>query len=173
MKVSVFFVFLLLFFVFTTILMTWLFWDRQQKLKWLLKRLQKLRSLTDVATKEIDYKILPVSEKAENQLIDKLKKALEEDKVYLDSALTIESLSRQLGTNKSSLSKVINESLDRNFPTLLNDYRVKYALQLFNDPKYSNYTIEAIAEMSGYNSRQVFHKAFKSRVGVPPRRFRN
>ncbi|MCF0174404.1 MAG: helix-turn-helix transcriptional regulator [Bacteroidales bacterium] len=135
--------------------------------------MQKRRGLTDVVTKEINYEESPISDPGDNLLVQKIKQAFEEDKVYLDSMLTIESLAHKLGTNKSTLSRVINETLDRNFPTLLNDYRVKYALELFNDPKNANYTIEAIAELSGYNSRQVFHKAFKSRVGVPPRRFRN
>lgn len=172
MEINQILAFVAAFSLLAAIIFAYLFFDRQFKLKWLLKRLQKIRKLSDVATKEISYQGSDIDSGSENALIGKIRAAFEEEKVYLDCNLTIDALAHKLGTNKSTLSKAINEGLHRNFPTLLNDYRIKHALELFNDPANSNYTIEAIAEMSGYNSRQVFHKAFKSRVGVPPRRFR-
>lgn len=121
----------------------------------------------------IDFESVDVSEGRDRQLLETLHQLLEGDKVYLDSDLTIESLASRMSTNRNVVSKLVNQHLGRTFPALLNQYRVNEAVRLLTDSRSSNYTIEAIAQMCGYNNRQVFHSAFKKETGLTPTEFRD
>lgn len=181
----------LAFFICSTVVFVWLFADRQVKLRRTLLILKKKKMLESISVGEslADIPSAPASAAAEDETPDakethlesgytsdeigqKLKKAFEVDKVYLNTGLTIKKLSEQIGVPKAVLSHYINNTLNLSFPNFLADYRVNEALRLFNDPACDIYTIEAIGEMCGFASRQVFHKHFKRRTGVPPRRFR-
>lgn len=106
------------------------------------------------------------------KLLQKLQKSMEQDKLYLKPELSIQDLARELGTNKTTLSHVINVYLHQNFSTLLNSYRIKESIDLLSDPKLFQEKMEVIGEMCGYCSRQVFHKAFKKEMGITPNHFR-
>ncbi|MCF0167850.1 MAG: helix-turn-helix transcriptional regulator [Bacteroidales bacterium] len=154
-------------FVCATGVFLYLFLNRQFKLKRVWMILKRQRALPQAA----DF-VPACIPSGKDSLVSKLKDAFDKDKVYLDETLTLESLAHKLDTNRTTLSRVINRETGRSFSELLGDYRVKEALTLLNDSAYNNYTIEAIGELSGFSSRQVFHRAFKKRIGVPPRRFR-
>lgn len=124
-------------------------------------------------TATIDFANTNIAEGKDQVFLEELQRLFESEKIYLDSDLTIESLASRMGTNRSILSKLINQHLGRTFPTLLNQYRVGEAVRLLTDAKCSNYTIEAIGQMCGYNNRQVFHSAFKKEAGLSPSEFRN
>jgi AraC-like DNA-binding protein len=58
--------------------------------------------------------------------------------------------------------------LECNFVTFINSYRIEEAKIILLSNKHSNYTIEAISEIVGFNSKSAFNNAFKNRVGVTP-----
>ena len=126
-----------------------------------------------VNTVAIDFSSADLAEGKDRQILEELLHKMEVEKLYLDSDLSIETLSSQLKTNRNVLSKLVNHHLGRSFPSLINQYRINEAVRLLNDPKTQNYTIEAIAQMCGYNNRQVFHSAFKKETGVTPIVFRD
>lgn len=68
------------------------------------------------------------------------------------------------------LSKLINENLNSNFTEFINKYRIEEAKQLI--VTNSNYTIEAIGNSSGFNSKSAFYKAFKAYAGTTPAKFK-
>lgn len=109
----------------------------------------------------------------EKLLVEKLKSAMDNDKVYLDAGLTIERLAKIVGTSKSVLSHLINNGLNQNYATYISSYRIREALQLLSNEKYHKYKIEAIGEMCGFANRQVFHATFKKEMGITPTHFRN
>lgn len=108
----------------------------------------------------------------EDTLMNRLQEMFENDKIYLYNHLSLSDLAKRLGVSRVLLSRTINTRTQRNFPTLLNEYRVKEAVRLLKDEKTQNYKMEIIAEMCGYRNRQVFHSAFKRCVGVTPTQFR-
>ncbi|MBO7648408.1 MAG: helix-turn-helix transcriptional regulator [Bacteroidales bacterium] len=107
------------------------------------------------------------------KLLQKLQTSMEQGKLYLRPELNIQDLAKELGTNKTTLSHVINACLHQNFSSLLNSYRIKESLSLLSDPQYFQEKMEVIGEMCGYSNRQVFHKAFKKEMGITPSHFRN
>ena len=53
------------------------------------------------------------------------------------------------------------------------DYnRVNDAMSLLTDKRYLKMTIEDIAEMAGFSTRQSFYSNFYKRLGVTPRQYR-
>lgn len=108
---------------------------------------------------------------------DNLKKRLaayfEEAKPYLNPDLKIDDLCIVLNTNRNYLSKAINNKYGMNFFNFINAYRIKRAKELLSDKKYKHYSIQGVAEMSGFKSSSSFYTFFKQIVGVTPSDFRN
>jgi len=127
-------------------------------------RTNKMEACLDKDNGEFDTK--------EQQILTKLINLFTNDKIYLNSELNINEIAKQLGTNRSVLSKIINTYFNKTCPALLNEYRINEAVKLLMDTKTRNYKMEAISEMCGYNNRQVFHSAFKRETGVTPNDFR-
>ena len=97
---------------------------------------------------------------------------MESEKPHLDSDLTLPKLADHLQIPPHHLSQIINESLKQNFFDFVNGYRVEEAKQLLLDPEKSSFTVLAIAEEAGFNSKTVFNTAFKKGTGKTPSAFR-
>jgi AraC-like DNA-binding protein len=54
------------------------------------------------------------------------------------------------------------------FATLKSDLRINYAVELLSGNLNDSFTIEGIAQQSGFKTRASFYGAFKERVGVTP-----
>lgn len=102
------------------------------------------------------------------EIDEKLTSKLQDELVFLDSNLNIKYLANEIGTNEKYLSQLINNKYNKNFSNFINDYRITYAKGLLHNEKYSNYTIEAIGQMSGFNSKTGFNATFKKETGETP-----
>ena len=100
-----------------------------------------------------------------NEVLLKLEMFEKKNKFIKNYTLT--SLAKELHTNSSYLSKIINSSKQVNFTNYLNKLRIKYAVEkLKTDHLFRNYTVQAIAEESGFNKAQSFSTAFKKETGI-------
>lgn len=98
---------------------------------------------------------------------------LEEEKIFKDFDLSIVQLAKRLSTNRTYLSKIINDEFGKNYSNFINEYRVKEAIALFSDPqKCLTFSIAGIAKESGFRSVSKFIPAFKKCTGVTPCVFR-
>lgn len=107
----------------------------------------------------------------ERELFVKILDRFEKHKAYLDPDLNITDFSKALESNRNAVSKLINSQFDKSFSALLNEYRIKEAINILGKPENQRYTMQAISEMCGYHSRQVFYIAFKKETGVTPNEF--
>lgn len=98
-----------------------------------------------------------------------LKKAFEEEAVYLNPRLNIAELAITVGTNRSYLSAYLNQYLHTTFYEYVNQWRIKRAKKLLVE---SNLTLEQIAEKSGFNSLSSFRRYFRKSAGVTPAKYR-
>ena len=103
------------------------------------------------------------------ELIQGLKKLMQEDKLYLNPNLKSETVASKLGISVHQLSKVLNEHLGKRFSELINTYRVDHSKKLLRTHK--KLTLEAIGNESGFNSKTSFYNAFKKSVGQTPAQF--
>ena len=104
---------------------------------------------------------LPLQEtltKSQNiRIKNRLEKLFNKDHIYLNKDLTIWELSKQLDTNRSYLSQIINTDYGQNFSTFVNSYRVRHAENLQRShPELSQIDV---AEMSGFGSVKSWKRA--------------
>lgn len=91
------------------------------------------------------------------------------EKLYLDSHLSIDTLTRKVGSNKKYISEVFVRSSYGSFYNTINTLRVEYAAELLLTQPEKR--IDAIAMISGFSSSSVFSRLFKQHKGVSPRQF--
>ena len=109
------------------------------------------------------------SESANQQaLYEILLEYMRNKKPFLESNLTEKEMANKLQTNTHYISEVINQRFGYNFTRFVNEYRVNEACKLLSDPNNNHFTIESIAQQSGFNSKSAFNNAFKSITGVTP-----
>lgn len=137
--------------------------------KWIVKKNleiiqteQKIRSISN-----------RVPEEKYNSIIVFLETEFIENKIYTDQELTLEKLAKLCKTNRTYLSKIINEEYKQNYTDLINGYRINEAIRLISDPVISQkYSIEAIANESGFTNISSFNTTFKKITGLTPSDFR-
>lgn len=130
----------------------------------------QLRSLIKTHTKD------PVESQTENPDFSQLRHItyqIEAQKLFLNPYLSITSVAEILGMSVSKLSKIINSQSEKNFPELINAFRIQHATALLSDPRFDNYTIVAIGLESGFNSKSAFYAAFKKQHDLSPSDYRN
>ncbi|MBP5317430.1 MAG: helix-turn-helix transcriptional regulator [Bacteroidales bacterium] len=155
-----------------TIILAYLYVDKNRNLLTLVSKSARSQNIPEVLGYDIDFDKITVKDDNDAKLLADLRDLLENKEVFLDKSLTIESLAKMAGTNKARMSQFINKVFGCNFPTLLSNYRVTKAVAMFSDPANSIYTVEAIGENCGFNNRQAFHSSFKKKIGMPPSKFR-
>lgn len=101
----------------------------------------------------------------------RLFRLLEEDKVYSDDSVSLDSLSKKLAVSPRILSRLINEKLDKSFYDLINHYRIEDAKKQLLDEK-NNKAILEIAYDIGFNTKSSFNRAFKKETGMTPSQFK-
>lgn len=104
-------------------------------------------------------------------LKEKIEIIMLEEKLYRNPGLTLSELAQKVGTNRHSLSKVINDGLGMNFNDFVNSYRVSEFKVLALDENHKNHTLLAIAHIVGFNSKSAFNRSFKKLEQCTPREF--
>ena len=106
------------------------------------------------------------------QLASELQQLFETEKIYRQQGLNVDDVVKLLDTNSKYLSNVISQYYGKNFTGYVNTFRVEEAIEMLKQQgeggKYANYTIQAIGEMVGFNSRTSFYRTFKRIIGVTP-----
>ncbi|MVZ67058.1 helix-turn-helix domain-containing protein [Sphingobacterium sp. DK4209] len=106
-----------------------------------------------------------------HKLLDKLVQ-FEHGDLFVDSRMSLSYLASYLGTNTITLSKIINTYKEMNFNDYINGLRIRYIIErIKNEPKFEQYKISYLAEVSGFSSHSIFSKAFKKSTGVTPSQF--
>ena len=117
------------------------------------------------------YEQSKLSQDKTRYCLNKLDQMMTVEKKYLDSELSLKSLSENLEVNTTYLSQIINEHLGKNFNDYINHYRVQEAKDLILDPKEKKINLTDIAFQSGFNSIPSFNRVFKKMTGFNPSQF--
>ena len=97
---------------------------------------------------------------------------MKKEKPFLFSEISYDEVCKKLNTNRTYLSKAINESYNKSFPEVINYFRIKEASLYLSDPKYNHLSIEGIGQMTGFNYKAAFYSNFKKQMGITPSFFR-
>lgn len=113
-----------------------------------------------------------VPDSAENDLKTRLLRLFEHDKIYQVNDLRISTVSESLLTNRTYISKLINDKFEMNFNEFVNKYRVEEAKQLLLSRENNKFTMEYIAQQAGFGSVASFSRIFKEIQGTTPGKYR-
>ncbi|MBN1531116.1 MAG: AraC family transcriptional regulator [Spirochaetes bacterium] len=103
-------------------------------------------------------------------VIGRMMEMIENEKVYRDPEITIQSLSNSLEISAYHLSLILNEKMRMNFRSFINRYRLEEAKRLLtHEPEKS---IIEVAFAVGFNSKTAFNTLFSREAGVTPREYR-
>ena len=97
----------------------------------------------------------------------------EEKNIFLDEDISLEKLSKLVGTNTTYLSNTINQHCGCNLHTFINTYRIHYAEKLLisNADKLlvgGKNNMKDMYKKSGFASRSAFYVAFHNVAGTSP-----
>lgn len=102
-----------------------------------------------------------------DSLLSRFRRLMADEQLYLHPSLTLGDVAERLHTNKTYISKLVNNTYNLGFPELVNTLRVDYA------KRYILHHREAkqleIAEASGFLSASSFNNTFKAVTGVTPK----
>lgn len=106
------------------------------------------------------------SSQRNSDLMSRFREIMEEQKPYLDASVTIDEIAGILRTNRTTLSRLINENFGMNFRQLLNSYRVKEAIMIFS--KNNDISMEDLRNAAGFKSVGTFTSSFSRFTGCTP-----
>ncbi|NAS10695.1 helix-turn-helix domain-containing protein [Poritiphilus flavus] len=101
----------------------------------------------------------------------KLDHLMNEKKLYADPNLSLDALAGAMDLPPKYLSTILNNALGKNFYDFVNQYRIEEVKERLGDRNYSNLTIEAIANQSGFRSKSSFNAAFRKQMRMTPREY--
>lgn len=108
--------------------------------------------------------------KNHHNLGPKTEKIIVSEKLYLNPELTISILAKEVGTNRTYLSRFFSEEKQSNFRDYINVLRADHAMTLLISNK--QYTLADIAMLSGFGSVRALNRAFLKNHGKLPSQLR-
>ena len=110
--------------------------------------------------------------KAEAQLLQaKLDSLMMNERVFLQSNLTLAEVSEKINTSTNNLSWLLNNTYHTTFYDYINGYRVKEFVKKVANEEHLQHTILALSMDAGFNSKSTFNKAFKNEMNETPSNF--
>ncbi|AOP35631.1 hypothetical protein A0128_18345 [Leptospira tipperaryensis] len=92
-------------------------------------------------------------------------------KIFLDEALTLAKLAKDLDIHAHQLSEILNTRLQQTFREYITQFRLEESARLLKEE--SDRSVLSIVYASGFNSKSAFHKLFQERFGCSPSSYRS
>jgi len=138
--------------------------EKKKLLSELQKRIESLQPLPC----NLSYKSPPPSEEKTEKVLNTLFRLMKDEQLFLDSEITLKSLSCRAQTNSTTLSRVLNERLEIGFNDFIYHYRIEKAKAIMGAPDVDSWSIVDICFEVGFNSVPTFYRAFKKHTGQSP-----
>ena len=109
---------------------------------------------------------------ANEEYVDRVIKFMDDEKPYLKSNITLDTLSELIDVPARELTALLNGHFKMNYYEFINNYRIKEAKLILAQDVNQEKTISDVFLAVGFNSKSVFNTFFKKNVGVTPTDFR-
>jgi AraC-like DNA-binding protein len=130
----------------------------------------------NIATEEaeiIEIDSTPIEESTPseetNSWKEKILHLMQAGKAYEDPELSLTQVAKQLQSNPSHISKMVNKGFGVNFNDFVNQYRIEGVKEMLNNGEHKKQTLLGIAFECGFNSKATFNRAFKKVTGLSPK----
>ena len=95
-----------------------------------------------------------------------------ENKLYHNPDLSLNLLSKHVAISEREISNAINQHLNKNFYTFINEFRVEEVITKIKDSNNVHIKILNLAFDAGFNSKPTFNRVFKEYTGNSPSFYR-
>lgn len=105
------------------------------------------------------------------EIFSRLEQMMRQDRIYKDPELSRDKIASMLGTNRTYVSKIVNDVCRKSVVQYINDYRIDHAIKMLSDPQ-NDFQIKEVEYESGFSVSATFFKLFKEKVGMSPSKYR-
>ncbi|MNL68388.1 DNA-binding transcriptional regulator AraC [compost metagenome] len=91
---------------------------------------------------------------------------MRENSLYKNANLSVSELAKTISIPSHQLSQLLNDQLQKNFTSYVNEYRIHEACRMIAEGH--QFSLEAIGYEVGFNSKSTFYTAFKKINSVTP-----
>lgn len=127
----------------------------------------KENDINDVEINTKIYKNSPLTDELAFDYKDRITNYFENQSVYLDSKLSVDTLAKELAIPKHYFSQLFNVYFEKSFHSFVAEYRILYAIELVN-VNNGRLKIESLAHSCGFSSKTSLNKYFKEITGFTP-----
>ena len=106
-----------------------------------------------------------------NEVFAKIQSLLSGSNGYLNPNYVISNISVETGFRDGIVRDSIKKNTSMSVPLYINSFRVEYACKLIKQGYLESFSMEAIAEKSGFNSQENFNRVFKQLKSCTPSEF--
>lgn len=136
------------------------------------RRIKELETNDSSPSAPEKYAASSLTDEKSLELFRILERIMREEKIYKDNSISKDKVAELLGTNRTYLSRIINEQAQLSFTHYVNRFRIEEAIRLLSDPA-NNTPLKAISADLGFNSISTFYNLFQSAVAMTPSQYRN
>lgn len=133
------------------------------------RRIEELQNKENTPEK---YASSSLSDEKSIELFRRLERMMREEKIFKDNTLSKDKVAELLETNRTYLSRIINEQAQTSFTHYVNRFRIEEAIRLLSDPT-NDTPLKALASDLGFNSISTFYNLFQTSVGMTPAQYRS
>lgn len=133
---------------------------------------RRISELENQGSNPTKYASSSLTDEKSMVLFRQLEHLMRNEKIYRDNELTKDKVSELLGTNRTYLSRIINEQTQMSFTYYVNRFRIEEAIRQLSDPA-NDIPLKALASELGFNSLSTFYNLFQSAVGMTPAQYRS
>ena len=104
-------------------------------------------------------------------IFERLDAFLRKGQVFLESGLTLNTVSDAVDITMRRISYAISTSQYDNFNDYINRLRIEFATDRIQNGYLNQYSVDALSKTSGFRSKNAFYRAFKKVHGCTPARY--
>lgn len=104
-----------------------------------------------------------------SELMTSFTRLMRNQKLFKDPTLTESAVADLLATNRTYLSRTINECSGKSFNQIINGYRIQEAIAIISETEMP---LKAVCAEAGFSSLSTFYSLFQNFTGLTPARYR-
>ena len=131
------------------------------------------KQLTHYVAYEQDIRTISEATPQDNELIllDTIKKHFQTAEPYKNKQLQVADVAEAVGISARRVGEILKKCEDKSFSEFVNAYRIQSVIEMLQETDSQQLTIDAISQICGFNSKSVFHAAFKKETGKTPKAY--
>lgn len=142
----------------------------------LLKAKEEIRTLSTPSLEKnnIPQEEPPLTDATETvmqALFEELDTLVTKEQLFLNPDINRDMLTKRMHIQKNVFAQIIQLYGHTNFNGYINNKRLEYSIRLLKD--YHNYTIQAVANDSGFNNVRTYYRTFREKYGMSPAEYRD